>query len=136
MIWKRTSDVEKLNAMSPGTMIGHLGIKFISSDDDTLVATMPVDSRTCQPFGLLHGGASAVLVESLGSFASWLATPEGKNVAGTEVNASHVRAVFGGEVVGVCKSLSLGGRQHVWSVMIYDDKNHLCCCGRLTTAII
>lgn len=136
MIWKRANGLELINAFSPGTLVGNLGIEFTTLEDDALIATMPVDERTRQPFGLLHGGASVVLAESLGSFASWLATSEGTNVAGTEVSASHVRPVFGGEVTGVCKPLFLGGRQHVWSITIYDNEKRLCCCARLTTALV
>jgi uncharacterized domain 1 len=91
MIWKRHLTLEELNATSLNTMVGHLGIVYTRLGDDTLEAEMPVDARTHQPFGLLHGGASAALAETLGSMAGFLMTRDGQNVVGTELNATHHR---------------------------------------------
>lgn len=135
-IWKRSSSLDELNRTSQGTAVEHLGIRFTELRDDALLAEMPVDERTRQPFGLLHGGASALLAETLGSIASWLAVAPGQQIAGTELNASHLRAVFDGKVTGLCQPLHVGTRQHVWSINIHDDKQRLCCCARLTVVVL
>jgi uncharacterized protein (TIGR00369 family) len=108
MIWKRHLSLEELNATSVNTMVAHLGIVYTRLGDDTLEAEMPVDARTHQPFGLLHGGASAALAETLGSMAGFLMTRDGQCVVGTELNATHHRAVSSGKVRGVCQPLHLG----------------------------
>lgn len=135
MIWKRKITLEALNAMGEGNMVGLLDIRFEHIGDDTLEATMPVDSRTKQPFGLLHGGASVVLAESIGSVAviyvprvskKWLVW---KSMLTT--SAQHE-----GRVRGVCKPLHLGSRHQVWQIEIFDEKGRLCCSSRLTTAIL
>lgn len=108
MIWKRHLSLEELNATSLNTMVAHLGMVYTRIGDDTLEAEMPVDARTHQPFGLLHGGASAALAETLGSMAGFLMTRDGQNVVGTELNATHHRAVSQGKVRGVCQPLHLG----------------------------
>ncbi|WP_318373244.1 1,4-dihydroxy-2-naphthoyl-CoA hydrolase [Enterobacter sp.] len=136
MIWKREATPEALNAMSEGNMVGLLDIRFERITADSLEATMPVDSRTHQPFGLLHGGASVVLAETLGSVAGYLCSEGEQNVVGLEVNANHIRAVRSGRVRGVCTALHTGGRHQVWQIHIYDEQNRLCCASRLTTAII
>jgi 1,4-dihydroxy-2-naphthoyl-CoA hydrolase len=98
MIWKRQTTLEQLNRMGEGNMVGLLDIHFDSFTDDTIEATMPVDSRTHQPFGLLHGGASVVLAETLGSVAGYLCSEGEQKVVGLEVNANHIRSVRGGRV--------------------------------------
>ncbi len=100
MIWKRKITLEALNAMGEGNMVGFLDIRFEHIGDDTLEATMPVDSRTKQPFGLLHGGASVVLAESIGSVAGYLCTEGEQKVVGLEINANHVRSAREGRVRG------------------------------------
>ena len=136
MIWKREATLDALNAMSEGNMVGLLDIQFERITDDTLEATMPVDSRTHQPFGLLHGGASVVLAETLGSVAGYLCSEGDQNVVGLEVNANHIRSVRSGRVRGVCSALHTGARHQVWQINIYDEQNRLCCSSRLTTAIL
>ena len=136
MIWQRATTLQTLNSMGEGNMVGHLGICFTQLGDDYLEATMPVDSRTQQPFGLLHGGASVVLAETLGSVAGYLCTEGEHKVVGLEVNANHLRAVTQGEVKGLCRAVHLGGRHQVWQIDIYNDKNQHCCAARLTTAVI
>ncbi len=127
MIWKRKITLEALNAMGEGNMVGLLDIRFEHIGDDTLEATMPVDSRTKQPFGLLHGGASVVLAESIGSVAGYLCTEGEQKVVGLEINANHVRSAREGRVRGVCKPLHLGSRHQVWQIEIFDEKGRLCC---------
>lgn len=136
MIWKREVTLEALNAMGEGNMVGLLDIRFEHIGDDTLEASMPVDTRTKQPFGLLHGGASVVLAESLGSVAGYLCTEGGQRVVGLEVNANHVRSAREGRVKGVCQAIHTGSRHQVWQIDIYDDRQRLCCTSRLTTAIV
>lgn len=136
MIWKRAATLEALNAMGTDNMVGLLDIRFDRIADDSLEATMPVDGRTHQPFGLLHGGASVVLAETLGSVAGYLCTEGEQKVVGVEVNANHLRSVRSGRVRGVCKALHLGRRHQVWQIEIVDEQGRLCCSSRLTTAVL
>ncbi|HEI8865212.1 hotdog fold thioesterase [Serratia sp. AKBS12] len=135
-LWKRHTTLEQLNHSSTGCMVSHIGIEFTHIGDDYLEATMPVDSRTTQPFGLLHGGASVVLAESMGSMAGYLCTEGEQKVVGVEINANHLRAVFEGQVRGVCRALHAGRRNQVWQIEIFDARDKLCCISRLTTAVI
>ncbi|MTC60803.1 1,4-dihydroxy-2-naphthoyl-CoA hydrolase [Providencia rustigianii] len=136
MIWKRQFDLQQMSAMAKDCMLGHLGIEITGFGDDYLEGTMPVDQRTKQPFGLLHGGASVVLAESLGSIAGYLCTEGDQRVVGLEINANHVRAARDGVVKGVCKPIHLGRRQQVWNIDIFNEKGQLCCTSRLTTAVL
>ncbi|HDX8821248.1 1,4-dihydroxy-2-naphthoyl-CoA hydrolase [Klebsiella michiganensis] len=136
MIWKRQSTLEQLNTMGDGNMVGLLDIRFEALTDDAIEATMPVDSRTHQPFGLLHGGASVVLAETLGSVAGYLCSEGEQKVVGLEVNANHIRSVRSGRVRGVCRALHVGARHQVWQIEISDEQGRLCCSSRLTTAVI
>lgn len=136
MIWKRHSTLEQLNAMGDRNMVGLLDIRFEAMTDETIAATMPVDSRTHQPFGLLHGGASVVLAETLGSVAGYLCSEGEQKVVGLEVNANHIRSVRSGRVRGVCRALHVGSRHQVWQIDITDEQGRLCCSSRLTTAVI
>lgn len=136
MIWKREATLDALNAMGKGNMVGLLDIQFERLTESTIEATMPVDGRTHQPFGLLHGGASVVLAETLGSVAGYLCTEGEQSVVGLEVNANHIRGVRSGRVRGVCKALHTGGRHQVWQIDIFDEQGRLCCSSRLTTAVV
>lgn len=135
-IWKRSVDVETLNKMGENSLVAHVGIVFTTIGEDYLEATMPVDARTQQPFGLLHGGASVVLAESMGSIAGYLSIEEGKSVVGIEVSASHHRAVSSGEVRGICRPLYLGARNQSWQIEIRNVRDQLCCTSRLTVAVL
>jgi len=136
MIWKRAATLEQLNQTGADCMVGHLDIQITRMGDDELEGTMPVDRRTTQPFGLLHGGASVVLAETLGSLAGYLCSEGQQQVVGLEINANHIRAVREGRVRGVCKAIHVGRRHQVWQIDIFDQKNRLCCTSRLTTAVI
>ncbi|CNI28306.1 hotdog fold thioesterase [Yersinia pekkanenii] len=136
MLWKRTATLEQLNQQCQGCMVGHLGIEFTRLADDELEATMPVDQRTTQPFGLLHGGASVVLAESLGSMAGYLCTTEGQQVVGLEINANHLKAVRSGKVRGCCRAIRVGRSHQVWQIEIFDQQGSLCCTSRLTVAVL
>lgn len=136
MIWKRQLTLDELNATSANTLVAHLGIRYTRLEEALLVAEMPVDARTHQPFGLLHGGASAVLAESLGSIAGWMMTEEGQNVVGCELNATHHRPVASGYVRGECRPLHLGRRSQSWEIAIFDAADRRCCTCRLGTMIL
>lgn len=122
--------------MGENCLVAHLGILFTHIGDDTLEAEMPVDERTRQPFGLLHGGASVVLAESMGSIAGYLCVAEGQSVVGIEVNASHHRAASSGKVRGICRALHLGRTHQSWQIEIFNARNQLCCSARLSVAVL
>ena len=132
----RPSSLEALNALSAGTAMEPLGIEFTELGPDFLCATMPVDRRTHQPYGLLHGGASVLLAETLGSTAAMLCAAEGERCVGIEINANHLRAVRDGHVTGTARALHIGGRTQVWEIRIEDEGGRLACVSRLTLAVI
>ncbi|MDX6018750.1 proofreading thioesterase EntH [Scandinavium sp. V105_16] len=136
MIWTRRLSLEDLNATSEATMVAHLGIVYTRLGEDTLEAEMPVEARTHQPFGLLHGGASAALAETLGSMAGYLMTRDGQCVVGTELNATHHRAVSQGHVRGVCQPLHLGRQTQSWEIVVFDEQGRRCCTCRLSTMVM
>ncbi len=137
-IWKRTPSLDELNAFSRDCLVGHLGIELIELGDDVLRGTLPVDTRTRQPFGLLHGGASVALAETLGSLAAWLCLddPQRQAAVGLEINANHIRAVREGIVTGSARPEHLGRSTQVWSIRIEDEAGRLVCINRLTMAIV
>lgn len=130
--------LDTLNSMGHGTMIDVLGIEFIDVQPDFIKAKMPVDSRTKQPYGLLHGGASVVLAETLGSIASSLAVadPSSQRGVGVEINANHMKSVKEGFVIGTCTALKIGKTLHVYDIKIHDESGDLVCVSRLTVAIL
>jgi uncharacterized protein (TIGR00369 family) len=129
--------IEALNELSANTMVAHLGITLTEVGDDYLVATMPVDHRTHQPMGLLHGGASAALAETLGSVgSSMLVDLTTHAVTGLEINANHIRSVRKGLVTGKATLLHQGRSTHVWNINITDEAGKLVCVSRLTVMII
>ena len=136
MAWKRQLTLEELNATSARTMVAQLGIVYTRLAEGVLEAEMPVDERTHQPFGLLHGGASAALAETLGSMAGWLMSAEGQCVVGTELNATHHRAVSGGTVRGECRPLHLGRQSQSWEIAVFDERGRRCCTCRLSTMVL
>ncbi|SDG05770.1 hotdog fold thioesterase [Dyella sp. 333MFSha] len=136
-IWKDPIDLARVNGWSRGTMMETLDIRFTDFGDDWLRGTMPVDHRTQQPFGLLHGGASVVLAETLGSSAALLTLDVEKEVAvGLDINANHIRGVRGGIVTGTAKALHLGRTTQVWEIRIEEEQGKLVCLSRLTMAVI
>ena len=130
--------IEQLNKMNKNTLMETLGIEFMKSGVDYVKAKMPVDSKTHQPMGLLHGGASAALIESIGSLGSALLCDLNVEYpVGLEVNANHIGGVSSGNVIGIGKLLHAGKKTHVWQVDISDESNDkLICTGRLTVMII
>ena len=135
-IWRSPLSLDDLNAPSD-TMIAHLGIRFTELGDDFVRATMPVDGRTRQPYGLLHGGASVALAETLGSMGAAMCVDAAEfQVVGQEINANHVRAARSGLVTGTARPIHIGGRSQVWSIEITDAAGKLVCISRITMAVI
>lgn len=132
----RAISLDELNALSRGTAMEALGIVFTEIGEEHLSATMPVDARTVQPYGLLHGGASVVLAETLGSSAGNLSVPEGSVCVGVEINANHLRGVRDGLVTGIARPLHVGGRTQVWEIRIEDAHGRLACISRITLAVV
>ncbi len=135
-LWRRDASLESLNAMGANSLVHHVGIRFECVGDDFLEASMPVDGRTVQPFGILHGGASLVLAETLASVAAYLCVDEGRRVVGVEINANHLRRVQSGRVTGRATPVSVGARIHVWQVEIVDESGVSICVARTTLVVI
>ncbi len=136
-MFKENLDLEKINEVSKNSMIGHLGIKITEIGKNYIKGKMPVDKRTTQPFGFLHGGASVTLSETLGSFGSGLICENmGNTVVGFEINANHLKSVKNGYVHGKSSPLHIGKKTHVWQTKIIDDSDRLICVSRLTVAVL
>ena len=137
-IWKQENiSLEKLNSLKKNTLSEVLEMEFIEIGNDFLKLQMPVDKRTHQPFGLLHGGASAALAETVGSVASWLCVdPDKQWCVGMEINCNHLSGKREGIVVATAKPLHIGVTSHVWDIRITDEQNKLICISRLTMAVI
>jgi 1,4-dihydroxy-2-naphthoyl-CoA hydrolase len=136
-IWRSLQTLEDLNGNRQGTLIENLGILFTEIGEDFVRGTMPVDARTVQPYGLLHGGASVALAETLGSMGAAMCVDAAEyQVVGQEINANHVRAARSGLVTGTARAVHLGGRTHVWSIEIVNEAQKLVCISRITMAVI
>ena len=136
-IWFATPKLETLTTLSQKTMVDHLGIEFTAIGEDSITARMPVDQRTIQPMGLLHGGASVALAETLGSVAATLCiNTKEKFCVGLEINANHVRPARSGYVYGTVTPLHIGNSTHIWQIRIVDDQERLVCVSRLTVAVL
>ena len=136
-IWRSLRTLEDLNANRDGTLIANLGILFTEIGADFVRGTMPVDTRTVQPYGLLHGGASVALAETLGSMGAAMCVDAAEyQVVGQEINANHVRAARSGLVTGTARAVHIGGRTHVWTIDIVNEAQKLVCISRITMAVI
>lgn len=136
-IWKQDISLERINGWSANTMMETLGIRITEIGDDWLRGTMPVDHRTHQPYGLLHGGASVVLAETLGSTAAMLTLDPAQEVAvGLDINANHVRGVRSGTVTGTARVVHIGRTTQVWEIRLETETGDLVCISRLTMAVI
>ncbi|MGE8280552.1 MAG: hotdog fold thioesterase [Stenotrophomonas sp.] len=136
-VFRQPVDLQQVNALSRDTLIDHLGIVFTAAGEDWLQATMPVDQRTKQPYGLLHGGASVVLAETLGSSAGNLCVDPSQQVCvGLEINANHLRAARSGVVTGTARALHVGRTTQVWEIRIEDEAAKPVCISRLTLAVV
>ncbi len=134
-MWKKTLTLAALQAACTSTLVQTLGIEFIAIGDDFIEARMPVDERTMQPKGFLHGGASAALAETLGGAGAYLCVEEGTTCVGLEINANHVRPAPRGWVIGRAIQLHMGRTTQVWDIKIRDEQGHLICISRLTVAV-
>ena len=136
-IWfDKNLQLQALQDLNAGTMGEHIGLQFTELGDDFIKATLPVDKRTWQPYEILHGGANAVLAETLGSIASAMVVDHSKYLTlGIEINCNHLRSANSGHVTGVCSPVHIGKTLHVWEIKIYDQRNKLTCISRLTVMI-
>ena len=135
-IWKRPITIDQLHAIHKDTAPEHLGIEFLEVGDDFLRARVPVDLRTRQPYGLLHGGVSVVLAETLGSCGAAYACPEGQRPVGLDINANHIRGATSGWVTGIARPVHIGRTTHVWQIDMRNDAGELTCVSRLTVSIL
>ena len=134
-IWKKPIDFALLNSGAKNA-VTHLGIEFTEIGDDFLRARVPVDERTKQPFGLLHGGVSVVLAETLGSIGAFYACPEGHRGVGLDINANHLRAATSGWVTGTARPVHIGRTTQVWAIEMVNDAGELTCVSRITMAML
>jgi uncharacterized protein (TIGR00369 family) len=135
-IWTKPISVESLTALSERTATSHLGIEFIEVGDDFIRARVPVDERTIQPYGLLHGGVSVVLAETLGSIAAGHVLAEGFDVVGLDINANHLKSARSGWVTGITRPVHIGRSTQVWHIDMHNDAGELTCVSRLTMAVL
>lgn len=137
MLWKNNPTLEGLNMINTNTLCEHLGMEFTEIGDDYLIAKMPVDHRTKQPMGLLHGGASVALAESIGSVASFIIqeNPMESHVVGVEINANHLKAVKEGWVYGKVTPIKVGRTLHIWNIDITNEAGEMVCVSRLTCMV-
>jgi len=136
-VFRDAVSIQALNTLSRNTLIEHLGIVFTAAGEDWSRATIPVDPRTRQPYGILHGGASVVLAETLGSSAGNLCVDTTQQVCvGLEINANHIRAVRAGTVTGTARAVHVGRSTQVWDIRIEDEAGKLVCTSRLTLAVV
>lgn len=135
-IWKKPISAEILNKHSANTAVQHLGIELTEVGDDFVRGRVPVDERTRQPYGLLHGGVSVVLAETLGSLGANYAAPEGWRAVGLDINANHLRAATGGWVTGTARPVHIGRTTQVWQIDMVNDAGEMTCVSRITMAIL
>jgi len=135
-IWKSPISVEGLTEVSKNTAVSHLGIEFLEIGDDYLTARVPVDSRTCQPYRLLHGGVAVVLAETLGSCGAACACEPGCKVVGLDINANHLKGTTSGWVTGTARAVHVGRTTQVWQIDLRNDAGELTCVSRITMAVL
>jgi len=135
-IWQKPISVEILTANTRNGADEHLGIEFVEVGDDYIVGRVPVDERTRQPYGLLHGGVSVVLAETLGSCGAAFSCPPGYRAVGLDINANHLRGVSSGWVTGTARSVHRGRTTHVWQIELRDEAGNMTCISRITMAIL
>ena len=134
--WEKDFDLTQAELFSKESIVENLGIKYFERGEDYLKASMPVDKRTMQPLGILHGGASVVLAESLGSAASYMSLDSSRYSVGLEVNANHIKSISSGMVIGTARPVHLGNSTQVWDIVIKNEEDQLICLSRLTMAVL
>ncbi len=135
-IWKQPVSVAQLTAIHVNTAVAQLGIEFLEVGDDFIRARVPVDARTRQPYGLLHGGVSVVLAETLGSCGAAYACPEGHRAVGLDINANHLRGATQGWVTGTARPVHVGRTTQVWQIDMQNDAGEMTCVSRITMAVL
>ena len=135
-VWQKPISVAELTAMHVDTAVALLGMEFLEVGDDFIRARVPVDTRTRQPYGLLHGGVSVVLAETLGSCGAAYATPEGYRAVGLDINANHIKGVTSGWVTGITRPVHMGRTTHVWQIDMHNEAGELTCVSRITMAVL
>jgi 1,4-dihydroxy-2-naphthoyl-CoA hydrolase len=135
-IWKKAASIEGIQKWNANTAAERLGIEFTEMGDSWLSARMPVDSRTVQPYGILHGGASVLLAEALASCAGYLCVDESSYCVGLDINANHIRSANTGWVIGTARPFHIGRSSQVWDIRIVDEADRLICISRLTMAVM
>ena len=135
-IWKKPISVAALQSLHQDTAVSHLGIEFLEVGDDFIRARLPLDKRTRQPYGLLHGGVSVVLAETLGSCGAIYASPEGVRAVGLDINANHLLGVTGGWVSGITRPVHIGRSTQVWQIDLHNEAGRLTCVSRITMAML
>lgn len=135
-VWKQDISIERLTSSHVHTAVAHLGIEFLEVGDDFIRARVPVDKRTCQPYGLLHGGVSVVLAETLGSCGAAYAAAPGTRVVGLDINANHLRGASSGWVTGITRPVHIGRSTQVWQIEMTNDAGEPTCVSRITMAVL
>jgi uncharacterized protein (TIGR00369 family) len=135
-IWKKPISVEELTRIHNDTAVHQLGIEFLEVGDDFISARVPVDERTKQPYGLLHGGVSVVLAETLGSCGAAYSCPEGHRAVGLDINANHLKGATSGWVTGVARPVHIGRTTQVWQIDLNNEAGELTCVSRITMAVL
>ena len=135
-IWKQPVSVESLTASSANTAVSHLGIEFLEVGDDFIRARVPVDARTVQPYGMLHGGVSVTLAETLGSCGAASCVEQGQRVVGLDINANHLKGTTSGWVTGITRPVHIGRSTQVWQIELRNDAGELSCVARITMAVL
>ena len=135
-IWTKPVTLDLITAQNRNTATSHLGIEFLEVGDDFIKARVPVDERTRQPYGLLHGGVSVVLAESLGSIGAYYASPAGHNAVGLDINANHLKGATSGWVTGIARAVHVGRTTQVWQIDLRNDAGELTCVSRITMAVL
>jgi uncharacterized protein (TIGR00369 family) len=135
-IWKKSISIEELTALHIDTAVQHLGIEFLEVGDDFIRARVPVDTRTNHPYGLLHGGVSVVLAETLGSCGAAYSSPEGHRAVGLDINANHIKGATSGWVTGITRPVHIGRTTQVWQIDMSNDAGELTCVSRITMAVL
>lgn len=135
-VWKKSISIEELSRIHVGTAVENLGIEFLEVGPDFIKARVPVDARTKQPYGLLHGGVSVVLAETLGSCGAAYSAPEGHRAVGLDINANHLKGATSGWVTGITRPVHIGRTTQVWQIDMTNDAGELTCVSRITMAVL
>ena len=135
-IWKKSISIEELARIHVGTAVENLGIEFLEVGADFIKARVPVDTRTKQPYGLLHGGVSVVLAETLGSCGAAYSCPEGYRAVGLDINANHLKGATSGWVTGITRPVHIGRTTQVWQIDMTNDSGEMTCVSRITMAVL